>query len=355
MRTIRLLDLGSVSPLRSQTVYHAAAYAMREETPDTVILVSPGTPYVCIGLHQDPEKEVDLDFCRSRKLDVIRREVGGGAVFLDNDQLFVQWIFHKKNLPASIESCFRLYIRPIVETYRELGVNASMRPVNDIHVDGKKIGGTGAAEIEAATVVVGSIMFRFDKQTMSRVLKVPSEKMRDKVYQSLETYMTTLEEQLGRAPDRERVKEIYLQECSRALGAHIRPGKWSTQEEKVAAELDGKFASSEWLSQKTGRLQTGVKIHEDVTVHQSDFKTPGGLVRVIARLRAGRIDEIAISGDFTLLPARALNAIETELRGITPTPEALRNRLEDVYRKNGIRSPGLSPAHLAEAISAAVQ
>lgn len=138
MRQIRLLDLGDVPAVRSQSVYHAVAYAMRAETPDTLILVSPRAPYVCIGLHQDPEKEVDLEFCRSRGLDVIRREVGGGAVYLDNDQLFVQWIFHKENLPTDIESCFSRYIHPIVKTYRDLGVNACMRPINDIHVEGKK-------------------------------------------------------------------------------------------------------------------------------------------------------------------------------------------------------------------------
>ena len=204
-------------------------------------------------------------------------------------------------------------------------------------------------------VFVGSFMFRFDKQTMSRVLKVPTEKMRDKIYHSLETYMTTLEEQLGRAPARERVKELYIRNCSEAFGAQICPGEWSAREETMAVELGKRFASEEWLFQKTGRLQTGIKIHEDVTVHQSDFKAPGGLVRIIVRLNAGRIDEIAISGDFTMLPARGLDILEADLRGLSPAPEILQNHLREAYRKNRIRSPGLTPAHLAEAISLAVQ
>ena len=81
--TIRLLDLDLVSPLRSQTVYHAVAHAMTPETPDTIILVSPADPYVCIGYHQDLAQEVDLDYCRQQHLPVYRREVGGGAVYLD--------------------------------------------------------------------------------------------------------------------------------------------------------------------------------------------------------------------------------------------------------------------------------
>jgi lipoate-protein ligase A len=79
MKSIRLLDLGDVAPLRSQTVYHAIAYAMTEQSPDTIILVSPTQPYVCVGYHQDLEKEVDLAYCQAHGLPVVRREVGGGA------------------------------------------------------------------------------------------------------------------------------------------------------------------------------------------------------------------------------------------------------------------------------------
>ena len=104
MRKIRLLDLGTVSALRSQTVYHAVAHAMTEDTPDTIILVSPAEPYVCIGYHQELEKEVDLDYCRAHGLPVYRREVGGGAVYLDDGQLFAQWIFQQGQMPAAIDA-----------------------------------------------------------------------------------------------------------------------------------------------------------------------------------------------------------------------------------------------------------
>jgi lipoate-protein ligase A len=70
MRSIRVLDLGRVSAVRSQTVYHAAAYAMTGDRPDTVILVSPDQPYVCVGYHQDLEKEVDLAYCWPAKRSV---------------------------------------------------------------------------------------------------------------------------------------------------------------------------------------------------------------------------------------------------------------------------------------------
>jgi lipoate-protein ligase A len=353
-KKIRMLYMEGVSPLRSQTVYHAVGYAMKEDTPNTIILVSPNAPYVCIGYHQDIQKEVDLAYCAEYNLPVYRREVGGGAVYLDNGQLFTQWIFHKKDLPSSLEDRFKLYIDPLVGTYQALGINANHRPINDVHVEGKKIGGTGAAQMGIAEIVVGSLMYTFDKKTMSKVLKVPSEKMRDKIFESLEAYMTTMTEQLGSTPDRAMVKDLYMRKVSEALDAEVYEGEWTAEEEAMAQEIDARFTSDEWLYQK-GRLhQPGVKIHEDVHIVEAAFKAQGGLIRVIARLREDRIDDVSISGDFTLLPSFALGALEQSLRGLSATPETLKSKIEEAYYRLSIQSPGVSPADFTTAIMNAV-
>ncbi|HLF91025.1 MAG TPA: lipoate--protein ligase [Anaerolineales bacterium] len=343
MKKVRLIDFHEVSPLRSQTVYHAAGYALTEDSPDTIILVSSNQPYVCIGYHQDLEKEVDLDYCQEHHFPVLRREVGGGAVYLDNGQMFTQWIFQRGHLPKNLEERFKLYVQPLVETYRELGIEAYHRPINDIHVAGKKIGGTGAAQMGQAEIVVGSLMFDFDKASMARVLKIPSEKMRDKIFESLEQYMTTMREQLSKRPDRQTVKDFYIQKCEAALGVKIYEGEWTEAEEAMAVELDERFLSHEWLYQRGGLRQIGVKIHEDVRVVEAALKAPGGLIRVTARLREGHIDDLAFSGDFTVLPSFAIASLEQALRGLRATQNALRSRLNDVYQLLNIESPGVTP------------
>jgi len=350
MLDIRLLDLGLVPPVRSQTIYHAVAYSLEEGSPDTIILVGPTEPYVCIGFHQELEKEVEVEFCRARGLPVYRREVGGGAVYLDQNQVFVQWVFHHHALPRDIAERFALYVRPLVETYRALGIPADYRPINDVHVQGKKIGGTGAAQMGLAQVVVGSLMFDFDFDLMSRVLRVPSEKMRDKVCQSLHEYMTTMTRQLGFAPDRNDVIGIYLDRVQAALGRRIARGEPTAKELALAASLDQQFATDEWLHQKGGLRHTGIKIHEDVRVMEVTAKAPGGLVRVTARVRHGRMDDLTLSGDFTMLPKFAPGALELALRGTALEANAVQARLEEVYRALSIQSPGLTVGDLTNTI-----
>ena len=350
---VRVLDIGLVPPIRSQAIYHGVAYAMKPETPDTIILVGPTDPYVCIGYHQELEKEVDVDYCREHGLPIYRREVGGGAVYLDRGQVFTQWIFHRNDLPASLEERFTLYIKPLVETYQSLGIPANHRPVNDIHVQGKKIGGTGAAQMGESEVVVGSLMFDFNFDLMARVLKVPSEKMRDKIFQSLNEYMTTMTRQLGHTPDYDLVKREYIRQVVEALG---RPAEYSdpTPEElAVTAELEARFASDEWLYQKGGLRQTGaVKIHADVYLAEAAYKAPGGLIRATARLREGRIDDLTLSGDFTMLPAFAVGALEQALRGVMLDGGAVRAKVSEFYRGLPVQSPGVGVEDWVNAIMA---
>ncbi len=350
MPDIRLLDLGLVPPVRSQTIYHAVAYTLEADSPDTIILVGPTDPYVCIGFHQELEKEVEVEYCRAKGLPVYRREVGGGAVYLDRNQVFTQWVFHRDALPRDIGQRFALYVQPLVETYRALGIPANYRPINDVHVQGKKIGGTGAAQMGLAEVVVGSLMFDFDFDLMSRVLKVPSEKMRDKIYQSLNEYMTTMTRQLGHTPDRNAVIGIYLEQAQATLGRRIVRDEPTAQEMALAEELDRQFATDEWLYQKGGLRQAGIKIHEDVRVREVAAKTPGGLVRVTARVRHGRIDDVTLSGDFTMLPKFAPGALELALRGTALEANAVQARLEEVYRSLAVQSPGLTAGDLTNAI-----
>lgn len=350
MPPIRLLDLGLVPPVRSQTIYHAVAYALTEDTPDTLILVGPDAPYVCIGFHQELEREVDVDYCRAQGLPVFRREVGGGAVYLDRDQVFTQWVFHRGALPVDVGERFALYARPLVETYRALGIPATYRPVNDIHVDGRKIGGTGAAQMGAAEVVVGSLMFDFNFALMARVLKVSSEKMRDKVFQSLNEYMTTMTRHLGRRPERDAVVARYCEQCAAALGRELAPGTLTDAELALAAALDEQFVSEAWLHQKGGLRQAGVRIHQDVQVVESAHKAAGGLIRVTARLRSGRLEDVTVAGDFTLLPKTAVGALELALRGLVLEPALITQRLTEVYQGLNIQSPGVTPADLAQAV-----
>jgi lipoate-protein ligase A len=347
---VRLLDLGAVPYLRSQTVYHALAHAMDEGSPNTISLMSPDRPYVCIGFHQELDKEIDVEYCHAQDIPVLRREVGGGAVYLDGDQLFVHFIFHREHLPRKVEEVYKLLIRPLVETYQAIGIEATHRPLNDIVVGQRKIGGTGIAAIGEAMVLAGSLMFDFDTATMARALKVSSEKMRDKIHQSLREYMTTIRRELGEPPPRDEVTAILIRKVAETLEVDLQPGELTAVEKRAVQTLDRRFSSSRWLRQKGGLARRGVTIKAGVQVAEAEHKAPGGLIRVTARLRDGAIDDVSLSGDFTFHPAALLGQLEHDLRGVQLDHGVLERAVAEFYSSRDVQSPGVEPEDIADAI-----
>lgn len=351
---LRVIDFGYVSALRSQAVFHGLAETMTEDSDPVLSLVSPSEPYVCVGLHQDIAHEVDTEFCASRNLPVYRRHVGGGAVYLDKNQLFTHFIYPRQKAPEFAANLYPLFIEPVVRTYREMGINATYRPINDIQVDGRKIGGTGAAAIAEATVMVGSFMIDFDTATMSKCLKVPSEKFRDKLRQTLDDYMTTIVKLTGSEPDRAELKERFLKHCADVLG--VTP-EWS---EPTAAELaaidaaEVSLADPEWTDVQQRKLVAlGVKISADTHLTEAAHKAPGGLIRVNLLDREGAVGDLVISGDFTCLPPEGVDQLAAALKGTALEADALAAAAEQAIEALSIEMPGISATDIATAVMAA--
>lgn len=353
---LRVLDFGVVPALRSQAVYHGIAETITETSDPVLSLVSPETPYVCVGMHQEIDKEVDVDYCRSAGLPVYRRHVGGGSVYLDRNQLFTHFMFPRATVPEFAVNLYPKFIEPVVRTYKELGINAGYRPINDIQVDGRKIGGTGAASIGEATVMVGSFMFDFDTATMARCLKVPSEKFRDKLRQTLDDYMTTMAKELPELPERARVKALFLEKCAETLG--VEPVEDQPTEEEMAAieRAEQALADPAWTGLQGRKLvEMGVKISEGTHLTESMYKAPGGLIRVHLLGRHGKIADLMMSGDFTCLPADGMDILGRELSGVALSQDAIASAADAAIRDCGIQLPGISGTDIAAAVMAAAE
>ncbi|MGC8838585.1 MAG: lipoate--protein ligase [Anaerolineae bacterium] len=344
---MRVYDLGSVPWLHSQLVYHALPRLGLEG----LILVSPREPYVCIGYHQDVAQEVDLEACQALGLPVFRREVGGGAVYLDGNQLFYQVVLRRDH-PLAQGSKTEFYARllePVAQTYRDLGVQAAFRPVNDIvTAEGRKISGNGAAEIGQGLVLVGNLIVDFDYETMVRVLRVPDEKFRDKVHKSLRENLTTLRRELAEVPPREVLVRTLRRNLERVLGpledGELPPAVW-----EEVARLERTHTAPEWLygvHRREGERR--VRISGDTQVVRNTYKAPGGLIRATLEVKAGCIVSVDLSGDFFLYPQDALRDLEARLAGVPL--EAVGQVIAAFYQAREVESPGVAPADWAAAL-----
>jgi len=338
---MRLYNLGKVPWEESQLLYHSLAFQGKE----ALCLVSPASPYVCIGFHQDVNQEVDLAYCHQNNIPVFRRDVGGGAVFLDGNQLFFQLILKENNpiVPKRIDAFYKKFLQPVIDVHHRIGIAAKYKPVNDLVVEHRKISGTGAGEIGDSIVFVGNLILDFDYETMARVLKIPNEKFRDKVKKTIQENLSTIRRELGEATadkwDEETLNNMMAEEFAKLTG----PMTASEMDDTLIADmaaLGAKMMHEDWLYRR-GKRSDGriVKIKSGLEVVQKMCKATGGLLRAEFCIEDGRYQAVSISGDYFCFPKDTTSRLETAIEGTST--RSLEQTLSKFYETNRFELPGI--------------
>jgi lipoate-protein ligase A len=247
MNPIRLLNLGLIPPLQTQSIYHALAGNMTRDSQDVIIICRPSAPYLCLGYHQVFKNTFDVEECERRGLPVLRRRLGGGATYLDENQLFYQCIFHHTRMPAMLKDIYALTLGAPVATLKRLGLNAELRDTNEIEVDGKRIAGTGGGRIGEACVVVGNLLFDFDFEAMTAVWRTPSASFRVLAEKALRQQLITLN-QLAIITPLEEITGMLIDDFSTAFNRSLYVGTLTTEEIESANEAAQELVSEDFLA-----------------------------------------------------------------------------------------------------------
>lgn len=342
---MKIYRAGKLDNLRSITLFHAMARLGYEG----LIITTPVETYASVGYFDKTQEILDLEKCKKLGIPVIRREVGGGAVLLHENQVFYQLILKKSRAPFKVIDAYKKFSQPVINVYRRLGVEVEYRPINDLVVkrNKKKISGQGAADIEDSFVFVGGIFLKFNTKLMAEIFRIPEEKFRDKVHKSLEENVTWVERETGRLPSYEEVEEFLVEEFSKVIPFE---GEEPVPEEAIelADKLKEEFTSEEVLLEDTGRKHRAIKLREGVYLRTAVHKAQGGLIRTEVYTDGEVIERVKIYGDFTLYPKESLKELEEKLKGIKFEPEEIKKVAHEFLQK--VDMPGVSAEDLVIAI-----
>ncbi|MDI6707396.1 MAG: lipoate--protein ligase, partial [Bacillota bacterium] len=341
---MKLYRLGELTKFDSMVVFHAMAHLGMEG----LIIVSPKEPIVSVGYFQDLNTSIDIEYCNNNGIGVIRREIGGGTTLLDRNQIFYQLIINKSSLllPKDTFTLYRQFSQPVIDTYRELGINVKYKEVNDlITEEGRKITGEGGANIGDAVVFVGGLLLDFDYELMSRVFAVKNEEYRKQVLQSLENNVTTVKRELGYIPPKQEIEDKLIKNFEKLIG-WFSHGELTDEIWAKARELEGLYTSEAFLNKK-GKEQQGIKISSRANMFEKRHKAVGGTIHAVFEVAEGLLSSVNLYGDFTFLPKEKLNGLEKELIGLPLDKQKLRQRIEEYYANESIDCPGVSPEDFA--------
>jgi lipoate-protein ligase A len=166
-------------------------------------------PAVSIGRFQSLEEEVDVEKCRELAIDFVRRNTGGGAVFHDKELTYSVCIKEQNPfIPYDLRASYEKICQAVIEGLKKIGILAEYVFLNDIAVNGKKISGCAQTRKNGKLLQHGTLLLDVDVEKMFDVLKVPNEKIKDKMISNVKERVTCLKKELGRGVNFEEASRV---------------------------------------------------------------------------------------------------------------------------------------------------
>ncbi len=166
---------------------------------------------VIIGSFQSLSNEVDLAAAARHDATVVRRISGGGAMFVEPGNTITYSLYVPSTLVEglSFAESYAFLDAWVVRALRELGVDASYVPLNDIASPLGKIGGAAQKRLASGVVLHHVTMsYDMDAAAMLDILRIGREKLSDKGHVSAAKRVDPIRSQTGMS--REAVVDAML-------------------------------------------------------------------------------------------------------------------------------------------------
>ena len=203
---------------------------------------------ISIGYFQSLEEEVDLDTCRKLGVDYVRRITGGGAVFHEEELTYSIVIPETHpQIPKNILKSYGRICGAVMKGLDNLGIESKYVPINDIITGGKKI--SGSAQTRKAKIVLqhGTVLTDVDVDKMFSVLKVPNEKIKDKLIADVKQRVTSIKHVLGKEIRFEDVAEAMKRGFEEEFSVELIEEPLSEEEKELTRKFEKEcFSARDW-------------------------------------------------------------------------------------------------------------
>lgn len=218
--------------------------------PNTLRFFSWNPAAITIGFFQGLEKEVDVKKAKRFGIDVVRRYTGGGAV-LHEHELTYSLAVSEKEIQGDIISSYNKLCSGIILGLKEMGLNAEFKPVNDIIVNGKKISGNGQTRKNGVILQHGTVLLDVDLEKMFSVLRVPDEKIKDKLITAASERVTSLKKELNRTVTMKETENALIKGFEKSMKIELKQGNFTEFEKNLAEKLCiEKYSNEKWTGMR---------------------------------------------------------------------------------------------------------
>ncbi len=204
-------------------------------------------PAVVIGSFQSVKNEVDLVNADKHGFSVVRRISGGGAMFMEAGTAITYSIYAPSDLVQGMTfaDSYAYLDEWVIIALKNLGIDASYQPLNDITSPSGKIGGAAQKRLGTGAVLHHVTMsYDMDGDKMVQVLRIGREKMSDKGTKSAAKRVDPLRSQTGLS--RSAIIDQMVATFTGLYGS-TRSSVTPDELEKASLLVVEKFGTEDWL------------------------------------------------------------------------------------------------------------
>lgn len=223
---------------------------IRGLVPNTLRFFTWKPACVTIGFFQGLEQEVDTVKLREQGIDVVRRYTGGGAVFHDKELTYSLTV-SEKIVPQDIIESYKIICSALIEGLNLLGICSEFRAINDVIIGDKKISGNAQTRKEGVLLQHGTILIETDVDKMFSLLKIPDEKIKDKLIKNAKERVTSLKQELKKEISLEEMEKYLIKGFEKIFNIEFKEEELTSEEIQIAKELYlKKYSNKEWNYQR---------------------------------------------------------------------------------------------------------
>jgi lipoate-protein ligase A len=186
---------------------------------------------VLIGRTQVLDREVDIEECRRRGVELARRVTGGGAVYMSPSILAWDLVAGRHRFGARLDEVSVRIGSLVAAGLRRLGLPARVTPAGGVEIEGNKVSGASGCFDGPSLLMQSTVLIDFDRVEMAHLLKAHASAA------GPVPRVASLADFVARVPRVEEVTSALLAEMSEVGQVPLRVEDLGAEDLTLAAEL----------------------------------------------------------------------------------------------------------------------